>query len=338
MPDRENLIASLPAAPFPATHSLLSADALLMEVSRTYAIGSPLRCTLIRSYVNDVYAITTTADRYVLKVYRAGWRSWSEIAYEMDVLAHLAAKGVAVAPATARRDGRLIGAVRALEGLRYLVLFAYAAGEKPARPFTTTLYHHFGRATASLHRALDDFTSPHARIPLDLAYLLDAPLGVLRPHLDRRGDDWMFLLRMADKIRSRIRTDAAMGLDWGVCHGDLSLDNLHVTADQRIIFYDFDSGGPGWRACDLYGVSLCQSRENWPTFLDGYREVRPFGAADLAAIPYFVAVTGLWNMGHHLTNWARWSGQWRVTEEYFDRQIARWRQWDAEHLGDGGYG
>jgi Ser/Thr protein kinase RdoA (MazF antagonist) len=111
------MAAAIPAAPL----SLLSPEALLAEVGHAYAIAPPVDCALLRSYVNDVYTIATTAGDYILKVYRARWRSWSEIAYELDVLAHLTARGVAVAPAIARRDGRRIGAIRlerALDGDR----------------------------------------------------------------------------------------------------------------------------------------------------------------------------------------------------------------------------
>lgn len=325
------------APPFPVAYSLLSPEALLAEVGRAYTIAPPVDCTLLRSYVNDVYAVATTAGDYILKVYRARWRSRSEIAYELDVLAHLTARGVAVAPPIPRRDGRLIGALRAPEGVRYAVLFAHAAGAKPARPFTTTLYRHFGRTTARLHAALDDFASPHARVPLDLAYFLDRPLAALRPRLADRPDDWAFLVGLAEKVRARVTALAAAGLDWGVCHGDLSLDNLHVTPEGRITFYDFDSGGPGWRASDPYGVllsAILNGDDYWEAFLVGYTEVRPFGPADLAAVPYFAAAYGIQEMGGRVSDWAAWSGRWMATEAYFDDALAQWRRWDAEQLGD----
>lgn len=331
-PDASNDTLSLGTAIFPTAHSLLSADALLAGIDRAYTIEPLKACTLIRSYVNDVYAITAAVNRYVLKVYRAGWRSWSEIAWEIDVLAHLAMRDVAVATAIPRNDGRRIGTVRAPEGVRYVVLFTHAADTKPTPPFTAALYYHFGQATAHMHHALDDFASPHARIPLDLAYLLDRPLAALRPWLAHRPSDWSFLVRLATKISTRIRALAATGLDWGVCHGDLSLDNVHVAANQQVTFYDFDSGGPGWRASDLYGVFQYQPRDTWMAFLDGYRAVRSFAPADVAAVPYLVAARGIWDMGHRVRHWTAWSGRWVVTEAYWDGQMAQWRAWDTAQL------
>src|SRR6185312_14874120 len=157
----------------PVAYSILAPDALLAEVNRNYGIEPLVDCALLRSYVNDVYILHGAETAYVLKVYRAGWRSWSEIAFELDVLTHLTAKGVAVAPPLPRRDSQLIGTLSAPEGTRYIVLFPYAAGVKPTPPFTPQLYYSFGSATARMYNALDDFTSPHARIPLDLEFLLD---------------------------------------------------------------------------------------------------------------------------------------------------------------------
>jgi Ser/Thr protein kinase RdoA (MazF antagonist) len=117
-----------------------------------------------------------------------------------------------------------------------------------------------------------------------------------------------------------------------VCHGDLSLDNLHVTEDHRIAFYDLDSVGPGWRASDPYGVFQYQPRDNWDAFLAGCTAVRPFGATDCAAVPYFVVAQQLWNMGREITFWATWAGSSRVNDAYFDRKLTGLRAWDGENL------
>ncbi len=320
--------------PFPVVSSLLAPEALLTEVAHAYALDTLISCRLLRAYVNDVYLLTTASDAYVLKVYRAHWRSRSEIAYELDVLSHLAATGIPTAPARRRRDGTLIGALRAAEGTRYGVLFAFAEGAKPTPPFTAALYYHFGQATARMHRALDGFASAHARVPLDLAYLIDQPLAALRPRLKRRPDDWAFLVRLADKVRARVTALGAVGLDWGVCHGDLSLDNVHVTDGDRFTFYDFDSGGPGWRACEPYGVLQYRPHDNWEAFLEGYRASKRFGPVEVAAVPYFAAAMGIWGMGNRVRNWTAWSGLWLADDTYFDEQMAQWRQWDAEWLGE----
>ena len=122
-----------------------------------------------------------------------------------------------------------------------------------------------------MHAALADFESPHPRFRLDTEYLIDHPSGALRPLLEQHSDEWGFLVHVA----------RGEGGDSGACrgrpglgrlHGDLTLDNLHVTEDDRIVFFDFDSGGPGWRAQEFQGVYQSQREARsgvWDAYLDG---------------------------------------------------------------------
>lgn len=319
----------------PVVHSVIAPDALLNEVARSYALPRPTECALYRSWTNDVYLVTTAKARYYLKVYGFGWRTRDAVAYEIDLLVHLGARGIAVALPILRHDGEAIGTLDAPEGDRCYALFAAAPGEKPQPPFTTTLYHQFGRATAQLHAAADDFTSPHARDPLDLTLLIDRPLSTILPILRHRPDDQAYLRDLGTRVRARLHALIASGLDWGVCHGDLSLDNVHVTDDGNLIFYDFDSGGPSWRVSDPYGVyqyAVMEQNGFWEAFLAGYTEVRQFGSADLTALPYFVVAQHLWDMGHTLGFSAGRFGFWRANDAYFDRKLAFLRQWEAEFI------
>jgi Ser/Thr protein kinase RdoA (MazF antagonist) len=91
---------------------------------------------------------------------------------------------------------------------------------------------------------------------------------------------------------------AQAGLDWGVCHGDLTFDNLHVTTRDEFVWYDFDSGGLGWRAIDLQGWAFDRPEwtDHWQAFLDGYRESRPISENDIAAAPYLNAAQEIWSI------------------------------------------
>ena len=318
----------------PVMRSLLAPETVASEVSRTYPI-SPSGCSLQRSYTNDVYILEATTVAYVVKIYGPGWRTAADLAYEIDLLEHLVANGVAVAMPVPRRDGKFVHTLTMPEGIRYCVVFSYAPGTAPVEPFTSTLYYAFGRAAGLLHRVADSFVSQEPRFQLDLAYLLDRPLAAIRPHLAHRPDDWAYVAGLAERVHARISEFAAQGLDWGSCHGDLTLDCFHMSEDGQITFYDFDSGGPGWRALEfqgLYDAALYLKSDTWEVFRAGYTEVRPLGAIDLAAIPWCVPLYAIWSMGWAVSQWARWSGRWRADDAYWNEQLSWLPQWEAEQL------
>lgn len=130
---------SVTATTFPVLASVLSPDALATEICRAYAIGDSAACTLLRAYVNDVYALNTPSAKYIIKVYRANWRTESEILYELDLLFHLHRSGVGVSLPMAKKDGRLLHSVLAPEGQRLVVLYQCAEGDKPRPPFSDEL-------------------------------------------------------------------------------------------------------------------------------------------------------------------------------------------------------
>src|SRR5438132_964437 len=92
--------------PISVIRSIVSPETLLAEVTANYPIGGPLYCSFIGSTTNDHYLVTAGDARYVLRLYRAGHRSVSDIAYELPALVHLHDKGVPVSYPIARADGR----------------------------------------------------------------------------------------------------------------------------------------------------------------------------------------------------------------------------------------
>ncbi len=75
--------------------------------------------------------------------------------------------------------------------------------------------------------------------------------------------------------------------------------------------------------------------QHWEAFRAGYAEVRPLDAANLAAIPWFAPVYAIWDMGWAASEWARWSGRWRVDDAYWSEKLRRLSQWEAERLCQG---
>ena len=74
----------------------------------------------------------------MVRVYRAGWRSPSEIIYELELLTHLSARGVAVAAPSRTKDDRLVHTLPAPEGERQVAVFAYVEAGPCRGPIAAT--------------------------------------------------------------------------------------------------------------------------------------------------------------------------------------------------------
>jgi Ser/Thr protein kinase RdoA (MazF antagonist) len=303
----------------------MSEEELAAWLTGCYDLAGPMVVRLLRSYTNEVFTVASPRARVVLKIYGAHWRTESEINYEIALLRHLSAAGVRVAAPIAGSAG-YINAVRFSGDDRHAVLFDYAAGAKPKPPFTTDLYSAFGRAIAQMHALSSDFEPRYSRAPLDLSHILDAPTAQILPLLSE-PEEAAFLSTLANRLHARVAALASLGLEWGPIHGDATLDNLHVTADGELILYDFDSGGPGWRAADLQGWAANdpQYRERWTAFHEGYSSVRRLDAVNLVAAPVFTILWDIWGMKIDLDNRIQRLGPEKV-RAYLSEQMALLRQ------------
>ena len=92
---------------YQVTYSILSADALMAEVAQAYAMDAPVSCQLLRRGLHDTYLLTMRDSRSIARIYRAWWRTPSDVAYELELLIHLTTQGVSVAVPIPTRDGYL---------------------------------------------------------------------------------------------------------------------------------------------------------------------------------------------------------------------------------------
>lgn len=317
------------------TRSILSPKTLLKVAEAWYPIGRPAHCRLLACGQSDSYELTTGDGHYVLRVYRARVHSLSEILYELKLLRHLAQKNAPVSMPLRCLDGALTRAIPAPEGVRRMAVFTYAEG----RPLVWDNNSHpylAGRVVGMFHVASDDFTSPHDRRSLDQKHLLDDPVNAIRPYLDHRRNDWKYLCRVVERIRERWTSSAQAGLDWGVCHTDLSGGNIHIAPDGQLTIFDFDGCAPGYRAYDLVAVywmtRYLKSSQMWDSFIRGYREQRPLSNRDLAAVRLFDGVRRIWGLGMLVRSIAQW-GVVRLSDWHLDWDFKELRQWEREYFG-----
>lgn len=316
-------------------HSVLSTEAIAAFFEEQYAYGAASACTLVRSYVNEVYWLPSQDNgTFIFKVFRRDWRNETDAAWEVDIQRHLLASGIPVSEPLALRDGSYVAGVNAPEGCRAGVLFAELTGAKPVHPFTDDLYFGHGASLAGFHTTLDSLP------PSEKARLYDASFLIVRsesiilgsPEIATSAPHCSIVRDLADQLNDRLRK-IGPGTDWGICHGDPTMDNVHVLPDGRHAFFDFDLSGYSWRALDLSGIYLWARREAgarafWGAFLKGYRSRRDLSESDIALLPVVAAAWEMWDLGHELEHWRRWSGSWRMTPVQLRERIELLARWD----------
>jgi len=322
---------------YPVNHSLIRSEAILTRLLPEYDLGGFTRCRLLYSGVNDTYlAVTGGGEKYVMRIYRTPWRSWSNISYELEILNHLHVKGVAVARPLPVQNGDWILPVPAPEGLRHAVLFTFARGKEISyKTEPAQMAYSYGQAVGKLHAAVQDFYSPHARQPLDLEFLLDVPLQLAKPYLAHRSQDWEEMKRIVEKLHHQLEGLPLSHLTRGFVHGDLQGYHANVDEEGTLTFYDFDCCGPGFRAYDLAVIRWCSRLEDsettrWEPCLRGYQEVFPLSEVDIAAIPSFVGCRYMWHIGLHTANADDWGHGW-LNDEYFDNALKNLRKVEEDY-------
>ena len=320
-------------------HSVPSAQAVFDQLAG-YPLGEVYRCDLLSHGINDLYLVVADRGRFVLRIGPAmdpvAGRSPAELAYELDLLDHLTARGFACPEPVRRRDRHSWFTLPAPEGPRPAVLFSYVPGDLTSpREQVPELSARYGRMVAALHRLTDDFQSVHPPPALDLARLMDRPLALAAPVLEERPDDLRFLRDLSERVRRRINELAPE--DAGPCHGDLTGGNAHQIGTSLALI-DFEWCGTGWRAYDLAvfrwatllgpwlaGWSPERSDEVWGAFSTAYRADRALADADLAAVAPLVVVRHFWLLGHRVANRSRW-GLGETGPQALDWMLAFFRE------------
>ncbi len=318
---------------FPALHSIIRGAELGQLVLHDFGLEASDHIRLIQSGFNDHYALRSGHEDFVIRVYRSGWRANEEIAWELDLVDHLASHGAPVAECVKCKDGRRFSELQAVEGARQVAVFRRApglythfgyAGRNRVSPADCA--EQFGSSVAHIHAAANTYSSKLTRFQLDYRFLLDQPLKAIEQVYSHRERDVDRLRHLADELSQMLDHEGYPRLDWGPCHGDMSGGNSTYWND-RVIHFDFDFAGLGPRAYDL-GVFFWSMSINghggdvWDRFMLGYSSRRSLSAADLLVIPVFAVIRIIWLMGLWCAN-AEVLGYHKLHDDYFDRESAR---------------
>jgi Ser/Thr protein kinase RdoA (MazF antagonist) len=323
-----NGVGAETAGPIAVVHSVVAPRTVLAHVTQHFPVSSSSTCQLIKQGLNDTYLMQLPDSRLVARVYGAR-REPSEIAYELELLTHVATRNVRVPAPLAATDGSFAVALNAPEGDRAVSLFPYVEGA-PLAWRDAAHCRLAGRLLARFHSASDDFGSAHWRCRLDADYLIDRPLRAVRPMMAHRPTDLHDLEDLASRLRADLTRLADAGLDRGVCHGDFGAKNIFAgTADADATIMDLDFCGEGFRVYDFTPIrraTLGTKTEGlWDAFLSGYCDVRPIREVDLDAVMLFRALRHLSMLGVFAENVDMWGAV------DLDPWLRFLRDWDTQY-------
>jgi Ser/Thr protein kinase RdoA (MazF antagonist) len=313
----------LPATFQPKISAVIADEAgLVRQLASRYDLGD-VELTQIETSVNDLAVVTCREGQFALKVYHRK-RTAEAVRWETDLLRHLYAGGAAVVQPVLGADADL-QFLTLDEETRAAVLFTWAPGHKPAPSYRT--YLSLGEAAARIHLAAEGFPGSPARERFDSTVLVDEQLDRMKPLL-LRASVWGTATALGERLKSIL--DNAT-LDWGICHMDLTLDNVHQAENGALTVFDFDSAGESWRALEPWGVMRLS-----PAYLDawlaGYRTVRPFSQSDETGVAAFGIIGDLrvaaWKLG--VATSSRGVPLMQVRD--LPALVDSWLDWEATHL------
>lgn len=299
-------------------YSTVCEDELLMKLAPLYQIDHPRTCHFWHRGGDDIYQLRSDTHCYTLRVYRHGIHARDDIEFEVAALNFLRSRGAKVAYPIEKRDGGYISEIEAPEGLRYVVITTHAHGSVPGYCGQKHIYERdaclFGESVAELHELSEGFECNHERRKLDIDYLFESSVEVVRTYIresalflhKERADSQEKLHAAILAVKENLLTVIPDDLDVGFCHGDCHGSNVH-NDNGELTQFDFEDCGFGYRVYDIATFKWAihgEDKENelWSSFLKGYASIRQPGSADLLAIPVFVIIRQLWWIAFIISN------------------------------------
>jgi Ser/Thr protein kinase RdoA (MazF antagonist) len=293
------------------------------QLREVYSLPDP-KCKNLNTLANYAIEVTSPNGRFALKIYNPASRTAEEVQWEIDLTLHLISGGAPVAKPVAGADGEYLQTFVVDDQQLNAVLFAWADGEKPKPELGT--YTLIGRAAAQIHAAADSFTSTLSRETYDAHELIDDQLRRMKVPLEESGQ-WQRVFDLAERMRQIITKP---GLDYGIIHNDLTLDNVHLDGKSLTVF-DLDSAAESWRAAEPWGV-LMASDDRFKAWLDGYRSTRAFSQDDEKAVAAFGIVedirNAVWKLGFAKSS----RGKPLLQTSDLPQVVDQWLEWERNKV------
>ncbi|MDY7545440.1 homoserine kinase [Glaciimonas sp. CA11.2] len=264
-----------------AVFTPVSLDDLSQWLSQ-FPLGKALAIKGISSGIeNSNFFINTEAGEYVLTVFEK--LTFEQLPFYLELMRHLAQRGVAVPAPIANQHGALINALHG----KPAAIVSKLRGESEMSPGPVHC-REVGVMLAKMHLAAQDFPiyQPNLR---GLAWWRDTAPAVL-PFLPAEIKQ---LLGSEIKFQEDFAVTATyQSLSKGPVHADLFRNNVMFDGDKLSGFFDFYFAG-----CDTWLFDLAVTVNDWcidvdtgeldevrvAAMLDGYRSVQAFSSDDQTA-------------------------------------------------------
>jgi Ser/Thr protein kinase RdoA (MazF antagonist) len=262
---------------FPVQSSVLDEEALFSDIISEYCIPTPDSCRFLTRGDADIYRVKTATGNFYLKIYRPP-QSLELTEAEASLVFALSVSGIPVVKPIERTDSRFASQVCAPEGMRPMLLFEEAPPPLPSL-LDEALLLQIGEKLAMLHVIADGFDTDFGlpEIPSD------GFLGEHVHHISRflSQQDRAFLDDVSRQLTLLLEGLPRKKPDFGLCHADLVMSNLRLTAEGTITFFDFGSVLKTWRVFE-FAVVYCSLGNRyrkgrdplWKAFLRGYESIR----------------------------------------------------------------
>jgi len=267
-------------------------EAQAQELLTHYALGDLVSLRGIASGIeNTNYFVDTTTGRYVLTLFER--LTHEQLSFYIELMHHLAGRGVAVPDPQSRIDGTRIGTVNG-KPTSIVTCLRGASVMAPGPVHCAEV----GEALARMHLAGADFSmvQPNLR---GLPWWQETVPSIM-PFLDAEraallADEMALQTQVADSAEAR-------SLPTGPSHCDLFRDNVLFDGDKLGGFIDFYFAG-----CDTWLFDVAVTLNDWASepatgeidmarydaLLQGYRSVRAFTEAERSLWPYALRAAAL---------------------------------------------
>ncbi len=320
---------------FPVIASTISADALGTLVSERYSVGKKCVCQLLRTGINHTYLLTGSSTRYVLRVYSREWRSKVEVQEEIDLLIRLQRDSANISYPIEDKNGEFIQEISAPEGVRFAVLFSFAAGKK-VRFMPPAICSAVGSVMATLHKLTERKSAK--RTNYDSETLLKQPYQDAKQFFDESLPEMQLLKRQCSRVGPLLENLSLPKGSRGIVHMDIWYDNMNITDQGNITIFDFDFCGNGLLVLDvayfckqLFHIEADKSEyeSKMSSFLSGYQRVRELSSTEINLIPNAATAVWIFYLGVQSRRFD-WSNIF-LTENYLRMYVGRMQAWIDYH-------